>query len=115
MGVDMMEALREYEVCAVCPNEDVFYIPRPWKKREETNVSFPEDTEVPAKEAVPPASFDPKALNVYKKIPVEGSCSIESLVDDEMNLRDTMRYLLMLEVGGFVRMLPGETVARKFK
>ncbi|MBQ8302894.1 MAG: DNA-processing protein DprA [Clostridia bacterium] len=116
MGVDMMEALREYEVCAVCPNDDVFYIPKPWKRREETSALVQEESEAPAKEeAHLPTSFDPKAFKVYKKIPAEGSCSIESLVDEEMNLRDIMRHLLTLEVGGFVRLLPGETVTRKFK
>ena len=62
-----------------------------------------------------PDSFDKAALKVYKRIPVTGSCSLESLVDGEMSLREVMKYLLKLEMGGFVVMLPGECVSRKLK
>jgi hypothetical protein len=40
---------------------------------------------------------------------------IEDLVDEKYNLRDVMKQLLKLEMGGFVVMLPGEKVARKTK
>ena len=63
----------------------------------------------------PPASFDKLALRVYKKIPSKGKCSLESLVDEEMDLRAVMKCLLKLEMGGFIVMLPGEEVSRKFK
>lgn len=108
---DMMAVLTEYGVCALCPGDSVLEAPRPKRKAE------PKATEaLTSKESVdPPAGFEKNALKVYAKIPTEGSCSLESLVDGEMNLRQVMRYLLMLEVGGFVVMLPGEAVSRKFR
>lgn len=63
----------------------------------------------------PPTNFDKLSLRVYKKIPAKGRCSLESLVDDEMDLRTVMKCLLKLEMGGFIVMLPGEEVSRKFK
>ena len=117
MEVDMMATLREYEVSAICPNDDIFDVPNPWKKREKsTRAEAWDHSDTLIKEQVsPPADFDKKALMVYKRIPLGESCSLESLVDEETDLREVMRYLLMLEVGGFVRMLPGEMVTRKFK
>lgn len=116
MDVDMMDALRELQVSATCPDDDIFDAPRGYtkikslfSKREEK----PVEKEPRAKE--PDESFDKDVLKLYKRIPIEGSCPIESLVNDETPLRLVMRYLLKLEVGGFIVMLPGETVARKFK
>ena len=63
----------------------------------------------------PPESFDKAALEIYKKIPTGSDLEIESLVDDSHNLRDVMKLLLKLEMGGFIVMLPGEKVARKTK
>ena len=113
---DMMATLTEYGVVAVCPGDDIFVAPRTRKKA----VSEPRFTEDRSTESIgepiaPPQSFDKGALAVYRKIPTSGSCPLESLVDENMNLRQVMKYLLMLEVGGFVVMLPGETVSRKFK
>ena len=117
MRVDMMASLTEYGVVAVCPGDDIFEAPRP-KRRAEKYPSFSEMAREEKNEGepiTPPESFDGRALEVYKKIPTSGSCSLESLVDENMNLRQVMRYLLMLEVGGFIVMLPGEAVSRKFK
>ncbi len=113
--VDMMASLTEYGVVAVCPGDNIFIPPTPKKRMAEVPMSR-EHNEVTTGEAViPPASFDKKAIEVYNRIPTSGSCSLESLVDENMNLRQVMRYLLTLEVGGFVVLLPGETVSRKFK
>jgi predicted Rossmann fold nucleotide-binding protein DprA/Smf involved in DNA uptake len=118
MDVDMMGVLRDLQVSSTCPDDDIFDVPRNYTKNKIKNIfSKPEPKvaveEVEVKE--PDESFDKRALKLYKRIPSEGSCPIESLVDDEMPLRIVMRHLLKLEVGGFIVMLPGETVARKFK
>lgn len=113
---DMMGALTEYGVVAVCPGDNIFITPMPKKRMAEVPMSADHNEALTSGEPVtPPASFDKKAIEVYNKIPVSGSCSLESLVDETMNLRQVMRYLLTLEVGGFVVLLPGEAVSRKFK
>ena len=58
--------------------------------------------------------FDKNAVKIYKKIPLGEECQIESLIDDELSLRDVMKGLLKLEIGRFVTMLPGERVKRNF-
>ena len=112
LPVDMMSTLSEYGVCAVCPNDDIFEVPRIRRKADSAPVIETEDLEITEPKA-PPAEFDSRALKIYKKIPIKGSCSIESLVEADMNLRDVMKCLLKLEIGGFVRLLPGEMVSRK--
>ncbi len=113
---DMMKTLSEYGVVAVCPGDDIFSVPRPAaaakKARTLVNEAIGEELREPV---TPPVNFDKSALKVYKRIPTEGSCSLESLVDSEMNLREVMKCLLKLEMGGFIVMLPGEAVCLKFK
>ncbi len=58
------------------------------------------------------SSFDKKAIYIYKKIPCEGECTVDSLLDGENSLRDIMSALLKLEMGGFVTTLPGDRVKR---
>ncbi len=121
---DMNETLSKYKVSAVSVEDTIFNPPR--QKRN--------SKEQPAKEAVPseglasvteatpifkekrkecvPVGFDERTLKIYKKIPGGDSCLIESLVDDENSLRDVMKALLKLEMGRFIKMLPGERVAR---
>ncbi len=112
--VDMMSTLTEYGVCAVCPNDDIFEVPRKRRQSDNTTAIFNRDDDViEADIKAPPSDFDRRALKIYKKIPLSESCSIESLVDGEMNLREVMKSLLKLEMGGFVRLLPGEMVSRK--
>ena len=109
--VDMMSTFSEYGVCAVCPNDDIFEMPR--KRRVPPKAPLPTGNAFEVEIKAPPTDFDPRALKIYKKIPSDEGCSIESLVDDEINLREVMRCLLKLEMGGFVVMLPGEMVSRK--
>ena len=109
--VDMMSTLSEYGVCAVCPSDDIFEVPRRRKVADKPSLSQNDALEIETK--APPANFDPRALKIYKKIPLSDSCSIESLVDSETNLREVMKSLLKLEMGGFIRLLPGEAVSRK--
>jgi hypothetical protein len=108
----MMEVLREYRVSATCPEDDIFVVPRIFKKKESITKTTIVEQQTPIE---PDENFDKEALKVYKRIPLNEAISIESLVNDEMPLRVIMRYLLKLEVNGFIVMLPGEMVARKFK
>lgn len=114
--VDMMGALSEYGVVAVCPGDDIFTVPKT-KKKDAAPIAMGRELadNTDGEPILPPDGFDKRALMLYEKIPVSGSCTLESLVDENTNLRQVMRYLLMLEVGGFVVMLPGEAVSRKFK
>ncbi len=112
---DMMASLTEYGVAAVCPSDDIFTPPMP-KRRQRVKPDAEESVEeVNTEPITPPIGFDKRALSVYKQIPPSGSCSLESLVSEDMNLREVMKCLLKLEMGGFVVMLPGEAVSRKFR
>ncbi len=126
---DLHEALSRFSVSAVSAEDDIFDT-RPKKRSESVKSLFREEygerkpkaeekpkaeKEVQSTEAEPariPTSFDEKTLRIYKKIPSGESCLIESLVDSEDSLRDVMKSLLKLEMGRFVKMLPGERVAR---
>lgn len=114
--LDMLEVLERYSVIAVCQNDDIFDPPRPKRKRsDETADQGTSSSAVPETASEPSADFDARALKIYKKIPQSGSCPIETLVDDDTPLRDVMKLLLKLEMGKFITMLPGDTVARKAK
>lgn len=109
---DITAALERYGVCAVCPSDDIFNVPRFFRRTEEREYER-EETVLKGEVAEPPESFDPRALSLYKKIPSFEPCDIESLVDDKMNMREVMKCLLKLEMSGFVVLLPGEKVSRK--
>ena len=113
---DVMGALAKYSVIAVCPSDDIFTPPRP--KRKVIDRASNKDENIDAGKSkdtsnVPGDDFDPRAIALYKKIPADGACSIESLVDDTTSMREIMKLLLKLEVGKFIVMLPGDSVARK--
>ncbi len=117
LPVDIMDTLSKYSVVAVASNDDVF----PPIKRQRTKKIFTEKTPVEEKtlttveDSTVETKFDARTFNIYKKIPIEGDCAIESLIDAENTLRDVMKSLLKLEMGQFITMLPGERVSRKFK
>lgn len=118
--LDVMSYLRRYAVIAVAPGDDIFNPPFANTKRFEATVSPTQikaeekDTEGASKSSLePPPSFDKVALAVYKKIPANESCSIESLIDSDMSMRVVMQALLKLEMGRFVEICPGEVVKRK--
>ena len=121
LRVDMMQELSRLSVIAVCQSDGIFNPPKNKKKAsrkpKSDDVISAFDTEEPenVSTAEPPDSFDPKALKIYKKIPIKGECSIESLVDEDTTLREVMKLLLKLEMGNFITMLPGESVQRKAK
>ena len=117
--LDVFSYLSKYGVSALCPSDDVYYH---GKSRSSVNVEKAEEksatsqvVDTPKASVAPPESFDKRALSLYKKIPGSGDCSLDSLVSEDFPITDVMKYLLKLEIGGFVTMLPGERVARKFK
>lgn len=114
--VDMMAALTEYGVVAVCPGDDIFIAPKTRRSRADLTANItPQNVKEVGEPVTPPMTFDKNALAVYKRIPTVGDCTLESLVDENTDLRQVMKSLLKLEMGGFVVMLPGEKVSRKFK
>ncbi len=123
---DMFAELGRFAVSATSPEDDIFNT-RP-KKRCDANADKQKAHSLRSDECAPAASepsehieerdpigFDQRTLDIYKKIPSGEACLIESLVDDEHTLRDVMKCLLKLEMGRFVKMLPGERVARNIQ
>ncbi len=121
---DIMETLTRFSVSATSPEDEIFDT-RPKQRAQSVKSLFREeygkahtDGKKEEKKASDtercqdPVGFDEKTLRIYKKIPTGESCQVESLVDSEDSLRDVMKCLLKLEMGKFVKMLPGERVAR---
>lgn len=123
------DELRKYSVSAVAPEDDIFSskpIKRIRERRSKIKSSKaekptekeyfePQLQSVPVnEEEITPVGFDAATLKIYKKIPAKDSCLIESLVDGDFTLRDVMKALLKLEMGRFIKMLPGERVSRNF-
>ena len=114
--VNMTEVLSMLKIACVTQDDPVFKHPRSRQATKQTPVS---QEQVPAiEESAQPmqapdfSGFDAKALKIYKKIPLGGECTIESLADSELNMRDVMKGLLKLEMGKFITVLPGEKVRR---
>ena len=112
--VDMTECLLSLKVSCVAKDDDIF---RPSKRRiiknKESEISkdIEKKTE-PERKNASEAGFSKELLALYKKIPTEGECSVESLVDGEHTLVDVMQGILRLEIGGFIKVLPGDRVKR---
>ena len=60
-------------------------------------------------------AFDAELLRLYKKIPMDVECSVESLVDERTDLRAVMKMLLKLEMSRFVLLIPGDKVKRNLR
>ena len=86
------------------------YLGSKYKVVASTSAESRNTIDVPSAEA-----FDKEALMLYKKIPSDTDCPIESLVDSSTDLKKVMRLLLKLEMGRFIRMLPGDRVSRNIK
>lgn len=122
LAVDMFEALNKYKIVCSCPSDDVFFTPRKRrearagseKKQKKTNTAVESDEKKAEEPTVAlPSTLDTVALKIYKRIPTGGDCSIESLVDSEISLRDILRAMPKLEMHRLVELLPGEKVKRK--
>ena len=117
-NLNVLDSLRRYSVIAVAPSDDIFMPPRQNKKPVSAPkipdilpIAFEENHQEESN--TPPSSFDKDALAVYKMIPTEGECDIESLVSSGKTLRSVMQCLFKLEMGQFIVMCPGERVKRK--
>ena len=116
-SVDMVATFEKLRISAVSVDDNIFR--HSTKKKEKTVQPKPDKESV--RENAPQESsqisfegFDKNAIKIYKKIPLDQECEIESLIDDEHSLRVVMNSLLKLEIGKFVTMLPGERVRRNF-
>ncbi len=114
--VNMSEVLSMLKIACVTQDDPVFKTPR--TRTSAKQAPAPQESAPVAEQSASPAQapdfsgFDAKALKIYKKIPLGGECTIESLADSEMNMRDVMKGLLKLEMGKFITVLPGEKVRR---
>ena len=111
--VDMLEIMRDLRISAITPNDDIFSIPKPKKEKRVEVKPEPVKEEENLLPEMP--VFDGELLKIYKKIPLNEECTIESLTDGEMNLRAVMKLLLKLEMGKFITLLPGDRVKRNFR
>ena len=120
-NVNITSVLSKYAVAAVCQGDGIFVPSRAFssksaKTKAKENTPPTDEIAITVHEQdISSAGLSRKAMDIYKKIPLNGSCSVESLVDDEIGLRDVMKELLKLEINHFVVMLPGEMVSRKLK
>lgn len=114
LPVNMMNVLREYEIGCVTPSDDIFRAPKA-NKPQNNEAQNAINKKLDDATAPEPTSFDKQTLKLYKRIPADTDCSIEDLVDDENDLRSVTRLLLKLEMGRFIKMLPGDRVMRNIK
>ena len=113
LPVDISDTLSKYGVVAVCGGDDIFNPPRP-KRRDPRKIQPQAQPKVENTVEIKPEKFSKGTLEIYKRIPETGECSIDSLVDEAHPLREVMKLLLRLEMDGFIKILPGEAVMRKF-
>lgn len=130
--VKMSEALSRYKVSAVTPSDDIFRVPYARKKssapltepqqaaehsasaaKKVAEVSSAEPPSVDNTPSLP--TFDAELLRLYKKIPMDEECSVESLVDERADMRQVMKMLLKLEMSRFVVLIPGDKVKRNLR
>jgi len=119
--VNMMEVLRSLKVSALTTTDDVFIQPKVKKSalapKKKEIISEAENIATSKEENLLPEMplFDTDLLKLYQKIPLNEECTVESLADENTNLRTVMKLLLKLEMGRFVTMLPGDRVKRNTK
>ena len=116
--VRINEVLSEFEIACVAPGDNIFstYTKRKERKKESEEAVYvkPNNAKTLNEEVSEEnLNFDKDTLNIYKRIPRDSECLIESLADAEYSLPKVMKALLKLEMGHFIVMLPGEKVKRK--
>ena len=129
-GVNLAEVLGRYKVSAVTPSDDIFRVPFVKKRKSDREEALALNNEAPTsapppvenvvedqKTADTPAlpAFDADLLRIYKKIPMDGECPIESLADDHTDMRAVMKMLLKLEMSRFVVLVAGDKVKRNLR
>lgn len=116
--VNMNEVLSYLKIACVVPSDGIFKPSRGRKNDaiEDSTVveNVPKEQKAPENPSPDMSGLDKNAIAIYKRIPVGEECAIESLVSDDLSMRDIMKGLLKLEMGRFVTMLPAERVRRNF-
>ena len=113
--VNMSEVLSMLKIACVTKDDPIF---RPSRRKSSATAEAVVESKPPKEEKAEPAptpdfsAFDATALKIYKKIPLGEECTIESLADSELTMRDVMKGILKLEMGKFITVLPGEKVRR---
>ena len=118
--VDMHAVLSELQVSCVAVDDSIFKVGKrkPQKEKENLHKTAESRSSAAQKDC---AEIDKRILStlgkstfeLYKKIPVDSDVSVEELIDELHSLREVMKGILALEIGGFVTMLPGDRVKRK--
>ncbi len=117
LDVNMNDVFREFEVCCVTPSDNIFST-YPSRKKEKQpaekveDMSKEKESQYKSEISLENMNFDKNTLDVYKKIPIDGVCTFDSLADADTPMKAVMKALFKLEMGGFITMLPGETVKR---
>jgi predicted Rossmann fold nucleotide-binding protein DprA/Smf involved in DNA uptake len=113
--------LRRLEVSCVTPSDGIFTPSRNRGKKDSPGAqgtSAPNDKEEKAafepkpKLSLEELGLDGDMLKVYSKIPEGAECFAEDLPDAELDMKKIMRILLKLEMGRFIKLLPGGKVKR---
>ena len=125
--VDMVEALTRYSVSCVAVDDEIFK-PTPKRRTRKDGETHKATEEVQVKSQPMPAEdkqksvegtslpgFDVDQMTIYKAIPVEEECTIESLVSEKYDIKQVMKLLLKLQMMNFVILLPGDKVKRNLR
>ncbi len=121
--------LREYKVACVVHSDNIFSSfaekikERKNKKRNKNSEKSKEelkndsdaDNSEKAEFSIENLVLDKDAIRIYKKIPLLGECTVDSLADADDKMPVVMKALLKLEMVKAIVMLPGEKVKRNFK
>ena len=116
--INMNDVLSYLKIACVTPADDIFKPSRGQRTDSLVAESVVEeisgDNKAAEKESPDMSGLDKTAIVIYKRIPIGEECAVESLISEELSMRDIMKGLLKLEMGRFVTMLPGERVRRNF-
>lgn len=138
---NFMKVLAEYKVVANTHDDNIFvpsgsrekpentFMP-PKTKQEIEKVKKAEKEKKEKPEVAPPkpisyydedqfttnepvAGFSKEQIKIYKKIPPDSDCPVESLLLEGMEMKTLMRYLLKMEMNRLIVILPGDRVCRR--
>ncbi len=121
--VDMHAVFAELEISCVSAGDSIFSPPKRGIGKKRTRKKAEQNTEIASHEeaserigaaesSLKDMDFDADTVRIYKKIPAEGDCTVDSLADESDRMPAVMKALLKLEMGRFITMLPGEKVKR---
>ena len=114
-NVNILDVLRDLKVSALTPSDDIFRTPKPKRENNHTHITTSQGN-IQEESLLPEMpKFDAALLALYQKIPPFEECTVESLTDENNDLRSVMKSLLKLEMSKFVTLLPGDRVKRNIK